>query len=147
MIHVVLIINALEREQSSQCDSIAITESGRGAKAKKFKTIVSQWLYRIECSNRDNGLSKGKEFIQRVNNCIKSSLIVVANKRNIKLGHCHYSPGPIIKKKMRQKHIHIIMMNSEEEFGINQFVDLLKNKLDLIVHKKEKQSWNKKDVG
>ena len=45
---------------------------------------------------------------------------------------------------MRQKHIHIIMMNSEEEFGINQFVDLSKNKLDLIVHKKEKQSWNKK---
>jgi hypothetical protein len=43
------------------------------------------------------------------------------------------------------------MMNSEEEFGINQFkiedVDLLKNNLDLIVYVKEKQSRNKKVVG
>jgi hypothetical protein len=52
---------------------------------------------------------------------------------------------------MRQRHFHMIMMNSEKEFGINQFkiedVDLLKNNLDLIVHVKEKQSRNNKVVG
>ena len=51
---------------------------------------------------------------------------------------------------MRQRHFHMIMMNSEKEFGINQFkiedVDLLKNNLDLIVYVKEKQSRNKKVV-
>jgi hypothetical protein len=46
-----------------------------------------------------------------------------------------------MKKKMRQKHIHIIimmmMMNSEEEFGINQSMMYYhRSNLDLVVHVK-----------
>jgi hypothetical protein len=61
-------------------------DSGR-AKTKKVKTSVSQTNGYTELNAAIETTvfrKQGKEFIQMVNNCIKPSLIVVANVRNIK---------------------------------------------------------------
>ena len=122
MNHVVFLLNALEREQSSQWDSIIITESGQ-AETKMFKTIVSQThgYTELNAAFETTVFRKARSLFRwpiivssrvslslqtkRTQNCI----IAITHQDLIK------------KKKMRQKHIYIIMMNSEEEFGINQF--------------------------
>jgi len=77
----------------------------------------NKWLYRIECSNQDNDLSKGNEFIATIN--IVSSRVSLPLQTNGTWNLIIAITHQDLVKKENETNAYSMMMNSEEEFGIN----------------------------